>query len=60
QEVVDHSQADLITGVDGQKIGRADELLSVIETKKAGEQVLLTVLRGGRAIQIPVILGSGG
>jgi len=59
QEVVDHSQADLITAIDGQKIDRADELLSVIETKKAGDQVLLTVLRGGRSIQIAVTLGSG-
>jgi S1-C subfamily serine protease len=59
QEIVDHSQADLITGIDGQKIDQADELLSVIETKKASDQVLLTVLRAGRSIQIPVVLGSG-
>ncbi|MCU0708206.1 MAG: trypsin-like peptidase domain-containing protein [Pirellula sp.] len=59
QETVDHSQADLIVAIDGQKVERADDLLSVIETKKAGEQVMLTVLRGGRSIQLPVTLGSG-
>lgn len=59
QETVDHSQADLVISIDGQRVERADDLLSVIETKKAGDQVVLTVLRAGRSIQIPVILGSG-
>lgn len=59
QETVDHSQADLIIAIDGQKLERADDLVSVIETKKAGDQVVLTILRAGRTISIPVILGSG-
>lgn len=59
QETVDHSQADLIIAIDGQKLERADDLVSVIETKKAGDQVVLTILRSGRTIPIPVILGSG-
>lgn len=59
QESVDHSYADLITAIDGQKVERADDLLSVIETKKAGDTVTLTVLRSGRTMQIPVTLGSG-
>jgi S1-C subfamily serine protease len=59
QEAVDHSQADLIIAIDGQKIKQADELLSVIETKKAGDTVMLTILRGGKSIPVPVVLGSG-
>lgn len=59
QETVDHSQADLIIAIDSQKLERADDLVSVIETKKAGDQVVLTILRAGRTIQVPVILGSG-
>ena len=47
QEVVDHSQADLIIAIDGTKIKQADDLLSVIETKRAGETVVLTEI--GRA-----------
>ena len=58
QEVIEHGQSDLIVGIDGQKVKRSDDLLSVIEAKKSGDQVLLTVIRGGQTIQIPVILGS--
>jgi S1-C subfamily serine protease len=58
QEVIDHGQSDLIVGIDGQKVKRSDDLLSVIEAKKSGDQVVLTVIRGGQTIQIPVILGS--
>jgi S1-C subfamily serine protease len=59
QESVDHSQADLILSIDGQKVERADDLLSVIETKKGGDTVLLTILRSGKSIQVPVTLGAG-
>ena len=59
QETVDHSQADLIISIDGQKVKQADDLLSVIETKKAGDTVSLTVIRDGKSLQVPVTLGSG-
>lgn len=58
QDVVDHSQSDLIVGIDGQKVKQSDDLLSVIETKKSGDQVVLTVVRGGQTIQVPVVLGN--
>ena len=58
QEVIDHSQSDLIVGIDGQKVKQSDDLLSVIETKKAGDQIVLNVIRNGQSVQIPVILGS--
>jgi S1-C subfamily serine protease len=59
QEAVDHSQADLIVAIDGQKVKQADDLLSVIETKKAGDVVLLTLIRAGKNVQVPVTLGAG-
>jgi S1-C subfamily serine protease len=59
QETVDHSQADLIIAIDETKVKQADDLLSVIETKRAGEVVRLTILRAGKVLSIPVTLGSG-
>ena len=58
QESIDHSQSDLIVAIDGQKVRQSDDLLSVIETKKSGDQVVLSVMRSGQLVQIPVILGN--
>lgn len=58
QEVIDHSQSDLIVGIDGQTVKKSDDLLSVIESRKSGDQVVLKLIRGGRLLQLPVILGS--
>ncbi len=57
-DAIDHSQSDLIVGIDGQKVKQSDDLLSVIETKKSGDQVVLSIVRGGQILQVPVILGS--
>ena len=57
-EAIDHSQSDLIVGIDGQKVKQSDDLLSVIETKKSGDQVVLSVIRNGQIVQVPVVLGS--
>jgi S1-C subfamily serine protease len=59
QETIDRNAADLIVGVDGQKIATADEFLSVIEAKRPGEEVVLSVVRENREIQVPVRLASG-
>ena len=56
---IDRSYADLIVAVDGVRIRLADDLLSAIEAKRPGEQVVLSVIREGREIQVPVTLGSG-
>jgi S1-C subfamily serine protease len=56
---IDRSHADLIVAIDSVPIRSADDLLSVIESKRPGEQVVLTVIREGRETQVPVILGSG-
>lgn len=59
QDVIDHSQSDLIVGIDGQKVKQSDDLLSVIETKRSGDQVVLLIVRNGQNIQVPIILGNG-
>ncbi len=58
QEVVDHSESDMIVGIDNQKVKRSDDLLGVIETKRPGDQVVLTVVRNGQTVQVPIALGG--
>ncbi|MDL1911031.1 PDZ domain-containing protein [Chloroflexi bacterium CFX6] len=50
---------DLIVAFDGNPIATFDELLSyLITTKSPGDEVVLTVLRGGETIEITVTLGK--
>jgi S1-C subfamily serine protease len=56
---VDRSQADLIIAVDGKPVATADELLALIENHKPGEKVIVKVIRGGREVDVPVILEEG-
>lgn len=57
-ERVDRSAADLIVSVDDQKIVTADDFLSYIDEKKPGEEVLLTIVREGKKMQVAVVLAS--
>lgn len=56
---VDRSQADTIIAVDGEKSKTADDFLSLIERKRPGEQVVLSVIRGGQLVEVPLTLGAG-
>jgi S1-C subfamily serine protease len=58
QDSVDQSSADLIIAVDGKRVKTGDDLLSYIETKRAGEVVNLTIIRESRNMDVPVTLGS--
>jgi S1-C subfamily serine protease len=51
--------ADLIVGVDNKKVSTFDDLLSYIESKKAGETVNLRILRNGKNLDVPVELEQG-
>jgi S1-C subfamily serine protease len=53
---IDRAAADLIVAVDGRPIKTADEFLDAIEAKQPGEQVVITVIRGGRQLQVPLQL----
>lgn len=56
---IDRRAADLIIAVDGKKVNTFDDLLSFIESKKAGDTVTLRVIREGKRMDIPVELEAG-
>ena len=55
---IDVAAADLIVAVDGQKVTTGDEFLTLIETRRPGEQVVLRVRRGGQEVEIPLTLAA--
>jgi S1-C subfamily serine protease len=57
-ERIDRSAADLIVGVDDEKIVTADDFLSYIDEKKPGEEVVLSIIRDGKKIRVAVPLVS--
>ena len=59
-QTVDRAAADRIVAVDGRPIKTADDFLDAIEVKQPGDQVLITVIRGGRQRANPAPAGSGG
>lgn len=56
--MVDNSTADIIVGIDSQRVASVDDLLSYLENKKPGQVVTLNVLRQGQreVTRIPVKL----
>lgn len=56
--VIDRSAADLILKVDEESVQTADDFLNLIESKKSGDTVTLTIRRGGRVMQVSVELKS--
>lgn len=55
----DPAKADVIVGVAGQAIRTADEFLTAVERHKPGDRVILRVIREGRELQVPIVLGVG-
>lgn len=53
---IDRAAADMIVAVDGRPIKTADDFLNAVESKQPGDQIMITVLRGGREQQIPLQL----
>jgi len=47
---------DIIVGIDGQPVGGMDDLISYLETRRAGDQVVLTVVRDDQEQEITVAL----
>jgi S1-C subfamily serine protease len=58
-ETIDRSAADLIIAVDDEPITTSDEFLDLVESKRPGEEVTLTVIRQGREQAIRLRLGAG-
>ncbi len=55
-EVIDRTAGDLIVAVDAEKVTSTADLLSYIEQKAPGDEVILTVVRGGKKIEVPLTL----
>jgi S1-C subfamily serine protease len=49
---------DIITEIDGKKIASMNDVIEAINAKKPGEEVELTILRGGQTKQATVTLGD--
>jgi len=57
-ETEDKSAADLIVGIDEERITTADDFLSYIESKRPGDRVNMVVVRRGKELRIPLVLGG--
>ena len=57
-KTLDRSAADLIVAVDGKPVKTGDDFLDAVESKQPGEQVVITVIRGGQQRQVPVQLDA--
>lgn len=56
---IDQSQADLIVAVDGKPVKTDDEFRTLIESRKPGDIVRITVLRDGQQVVISVEATEG-
>jgi S1-C subfamily serine protease len=55
---IDRSVADTIISIDGVKVTTADEFLTEVENKHPGDEVTLTILRGGRQMTVRLRLSE--
>jgi S1-C subfamily serine protease len=55
---LDPDTADVIVAIDGKPVKSVDDLLNEVEAHAPGEMVTVTVLRGGREVEVPVRLGQ--
>ena len=56
--VEDAGAADIIISVDSEKVTTPAEFLGIIESKKPGDTVTITVLREERPVDVPVVLSG--
>jgi S1-C subfamily serine protease len=49
---------DIITGIDGMKVGTLTDLYSALEDNKPGEKVAVEVIRNGRTVKLEVSLAD--
>jgi S1-C subfamily serine protease len=57
-EQADRSAADIIVAVDGQFVESASAFVEKIEEHQPGDQIVLTIIREGQQLNVPVTLGS--
>ena len=56
QRYIDTSAADFIVAVDDKPVKSAEEFFTMIEERKAGDRVMISVLREGKTVKVPVVL----
>lgn len=54
----DRNAADLIVGIDDEKVATAEDFLGYIEGKRPGDEIVLKIVRDGRRIQVPLQLAN--
>jgi S1-C subfamily serine protease len=54
---LDPESADLIVAIDGKPLQTYDELLNEVEAHAPGEEVVVSVIRGGKTVDVRVTLG---
>jgi S1-C subfamily serine protease len=55
---VDRRNADTIVSIDSQPTPTADALLALLEEMKPGHEAMVGVIRGGKTVDVPVVLGT--
>jgi S1-C subfamily serine protease len=55
-QTIDRNAADLVIAVDHQPMTTANDFLSLIEAKRPGDEVILTVIRENKEIDVPLRL----
>jgi S1-C subfamily serine protease len=54
----DPSAADVIVAVDGEPMEQASQFVEKIDERQPGEQIVLTIIREGAQMKVPVTLGT--
>ncbi len=54
---IDPDTADLIVAVEHKRVRTVEELLTEVEKHKPGETIRVTVVRDGKPVDVPVVLG---
>jgi S1-C subfamily serine protease len=55
---VDRTAADLIIAADGEKVATVNDFLSIVDAKQPGGEIVLTIVRGGKELQVPLRLST--
>lgn len=55
-EKVDRSKADQIVAVDGKKLADRLDLQAIIDSKQPGERIVVSIVREGQKLDVPVVL----
>ena len=54
---LDPESADLIVSIDGKPVKTYEDLLTEVEARAPGDDVVISVIRDGREVDVPVTLG---